>query len=249
MKPLLKPIALASLFVITFSSPASSQTAMSKYEFGLNGGVVVYQGDLTPERFGSYRTLKPVLGLSVSRALSPVLSARFTLTHGKLYGNEAKYANPAWRKQRAFNFTTPITELSGQVVWSFLENKTPRLSPYIFTGAGLSFVKVRRDYSRMDPVVFAENRTVQDGLAADIAHPLPRLMPVIPIGAGVRYYLNDRLSITAETNYRFGFTDYLDGFSAAANPSRNDHYLTHSVGLVLAKGDKNKQLGCPVLKY
>ena len=40
---------------------AASQPGFSKFEIGINAGVFVYQGDLTPSQFGSYNTLKPEL--------------------------------------------------------------------------------------------------------------------------------------------------------------------------------------------
>lgn len=235
-------IILSNVFI------ANAQINLSKYELGINGGVLVYQGDLTPEKIGSYKTLKPQIGLQVYRILSPSLSIRFNFTRGKLYGNDAVYNSPDWRKQRNFNFTSPVTEFSLQGVWNIMQNSTQRFSPYLFGGAGLSFLKVKRDWSNMNATVFGDGSNVQTGLAIDAATSTPRTIPVIPVGAGVRYSLTDRFSLTAETNYRIIFTDYLDGFSQSANPGKNDHYFSHSIGLIYSfsrSGSKNKKLGCP----
>lgn len=97
----------------------------------------------------------------------------------------------------------------------------------------------------MDPAVFGESSDVQAGLAVDAAKTLPRIIPVVPVGAGVRYALSDRFSLTAETSYRLSFTDYMDGFSKSANPDKNDHYLSHSIGIIYSFGKKDKKLGCP----
>jgi hypothetical protein len=43
-------------------------------------------------------------------------------------------------------------------------------------------------------------------------------------------------------------TDYLDGFSQAANPTENDHYGIYSIGAVYRIGKKNT-LACPVVRY
>ena len=245
MKSVLKKTAAVAVIVFGNTLYVFSQIDLSKYELGLTGGVFVYQGDLTPQKVGSYKTMKPQLAVHIYRKFTPTFSVRLNINRGKLYGDDAKYSNPGWRQQRNFNFTTPVTELSVQGVWSFLENKTPRFSPYVFAGAGLSFVKIKRDYSNYNAAYFGENSDVAAGLAQDAAKTLPRVVPVAPIGAGVRYYLNDRFSFIGETSYRLSFTDYLDGFSKAANPSKNDHYLSHSVGVVYSFGKKNKGLGCP----
>lgn len=245
MMSVLKNSALTVIIILITSSFLHAQIDLSKYEVGLSGGVFVYQGDLTPQRLGSYKTLKPQFALHVYRILSPAFSVRLNINRGKLYGNDAAYSNPEWRRQRNFNFTTPVTELSLQGVWNILQARSPRFSPYLFAGAGISFLKIKRDWSNMDPAVFGESSDVQAGLAVDAAKALPRIIPVVPVGAGVRYALSDRFSLTGETSYRLSFTDYMDGFSKSANPGKNDHYLSHSIGIIYSFGKKDKKLGCP----
>jgi Domain of unknown function (DUF6089) len=228
-----------------------AQSKFSKYELGLSGGIFVYQGDLTPARFGSYRTMQRQVSLRLYRILTPSFSARLNITRGRLKGDEGLYLNPEFRKQRNFNFTTPVTEIAIQGVWNILGFKNPRFSPYFFAGGGISFLNIKRDYSKLNTEIFGPGSDVQNGLAIDIAKKLPRVMPVVPVGVGLRYTLNNRFSLTAETGYRLSFTDYLDGFSKAANPKLNDHYLDHSVGVMYSFNDnssskKNKKLGCPV---
>ncbi len=248
MKSVLKKTAALAVIVFGNTCYVFSQIDLSKYEVGLTGGVFVYQGDLTPEKLGAYKTMNPQLALHIYRKINTTFSVRLNLNRGKLYGNDAKYSNPDWRQQRNFNFTTPVTELSVQGVWSFLENRSPRFSPYVFAGAGVSFLNIKRDYSNYNAAYFGESSSVAAGLAEDIATSLPRVIPVAPVGAGVRYFLNDRFSLIGETSYRLSFTDYLDGFSKSANAGKNDHYLSHSVGVVYSFGKKNKGLGCPAVK-
>jgi hypothetical protein len=100
----------------------------------------------------------------------------------------------------------------------------------------------------VDPAVFGEGSEVQEGLVIDAAKSTPRIIPVVPVGAGVRYALNDHFSLIGETSYRLSFTDYLDGFSKSANPNKNDHYLSHSIGVIYSFNKKNtgkSRLGCP----
>ena len=129
MMSVLKNSALTVIIILITSSFLHAQIDLSKYEVGLSGGVFVYQGDLTPQRLGSYKTLKPQFALHVYRILSPAFSVRLNVNQGKLYGNDAKYNNPEWRQQRNFNFTTPVTELSLQGVWNILQARSPRFSP------------------------------------------------------------------------------------------------------------------------
>ena len=248
MKSVIKKTVVAAVLILGNSIYVYSQVNLSKYELGLSAGVFVYQGDLTPEKLGAYKTMKPQLALHIYRKISPSFSMRLNINRGSLYGNDAKYANPGWRQQRNFIFTSSVTELSVQGVWNILENKSPRFSPYVFAGGGLSFLNIKRSAANFNTAYFGENSAVASGLAEDLAHPLPRVIPVVPVGAGVRYSLNERFSLTAETSYRLSFTDYLDGFSKAANSNKNDHYLSHSVGVVYSFNKKTKGLGCPTVK-
>jgi len=248
MKSVLKKTALVIVFVSGNIYFLSAQINLSKYEVGLSAGVFVYQGDLTPETIGSYKTLKPQLALHLYRTITPSFSLRLNINRGKLYGNDAKYASPDWRKERNFNFTTALTELSVQGVWNILGKQQPRFSPYVFAGAGFAFTNIKRDWSNMNTTIFGEGSDVQNGLTIDAAKSLPRIIPVIPVGVGIRYALNDRFSVIGETSYRFSNTDYLDGFSHSANPNKNDHYLSHSVGVIYSFNKKNNFLKCPVIK-
>ncbi len=245
MKSVLSKSAAAIILIISSTSSVRAQIDLSKYEVGVSGGLMVYQGDLTPEKIGAYKTMKPQFAFHVYRIMSPSFSLRFNFNRGKLYGDDAKYATPDWRRQRNFNFTTPVTELSLQGVWNIMQARQPRLAPYVFGGIGLSFVKIKRDWSNLNTAVFGDGSDIQAGLTADAATTTPSTLPVIPLGAGVRYALSERFSLNAETSYRLSFTDYLDGFSKAANPNKNDHYFTHSIGLIYSFGKKNKTLGCP----
>jgi Domain of unknown function (DUF6089) len=245
MRSVIKKTALAVVLVSGNFYFLHAQINLSKYEVGLSGGVFVYQGDLTPQTLGSYKTLKPQFALHIYRILSPSFSVRFNFNRGKLYGNDAAYSNPEWRKQRSFAFTTPVTEVSALAVWNFLPQNSSRFSPYVFAGGGFSFLSIKRDWGNLNTTVFGDGSDVQAGLVIDAAKTLPHIIPVVPVGVGVRYSLNDRFSLIGETNYRLSFTDYLDGFSKSANAGKNDHYMSHSIGIIYSFGKKNKTLGCP----
>lgn len=250
MKRILINMAVSACLLLN-AATATAQNNNPKYEFGINLGFTVYQGDLTPKRFGSFETQKFSLGLHASRLFSPSFSVRGNLLWGKLKGDDGIYDNPDYRKQRNFNFTSPVFELSAQLVWNPLgKNYTDKgFSPYLFAGGGFALLKVKRDWSNINITYFnPEVSEVWAGLAADSAHTPPRIIPVVPVGAGIKYYFSQRLGVNAETSYRLAYTDYIDGFSQAANPKRNDHYLNYSIGIVYRTGKKDL-LKCPVVRY
>jgi hypothetical protein len=251
MKYILKEVALTAIAVCCMGTVIFAQQKNPKYEFGANLGFVIYQGDLTPEQLGSFKTLKPAIGLYVSRILSPSFSLRTNLAYGHLYGDDALYSKPEYRQQRNFNFSSPVLEVSELLVYNIVgKNYDGKgFSPYLFAGAGLSFLHIKRDWSKTNTNYFSpESSDIWAGLAADTAHMLPRVIPVIPIGAGIRYGITSSLFVVAESSYRLSFTDYLDGFSKAANPTKRDHYYINSIGLVYQPGRKS-WLGCPAMRY
>lgn len=242
--------ALLYAITMTVSSMLYAQN-QPKYEFGINLGFTVYQGDLTPQQLGSFRTQKLALGLHASKLLSPSFSVRAAFLRGRLKGDDGIYANPEYRQQRNFNFSTPVTEFTGQFVWNPLARNYAEkgFSPYFFAGAGFAFLRIKRDWSGFNSSYFdSETSTIFSGLAADTVHSVPRLIPVIPVGMGIKYFITPKLGMNAEAAYRLGYTDYLDGFSEAANPAKKDHYLNYSIGIIYRSGTKNR-LSCPKIRY
>ncbi len=227
-----------------------SQAFNPKIQFGVGAGTFIYQGDLTPSALGSYRTIKPVINLFASKFFNRFLSVRGNVALGSLKGDDSKYEYPEYRQQRNFNFRSPVTEFSALGEWNILGRNfiTRGFVPYIFGGVGYSFLKIQRDWSRLNTEYFSSESSLITGLAEDAQHDPPRSMLVLPVGLGARYYFSDKIGISAESSYRIQSSDYLDGFSRSANPSRKDNYYSHTIGVVYRLGKKN-MLECPVVTY
>lgn len=241
---------LLILFLIGMADETAAQKNFSKIEIGAGLAGFVYQGDLTPNRLGSFKTIRPGVVLSAGKILSSSFLLRINASVGGLRGDETKYDNPEYRKFRAFKFRTPIVEISPQLVWNPLrKNKTVKgLSPYLFGGAAITYFNIKRDYSGFDAVYFGDGSDIPNRLLQDENHSLPKLAIIAPVGAGIRYNVSESIAINAESSYRFPFTDYLDGFSKAANPGQKDHYHSVMIGAIYRMGNKSS-IACPVIKY
>jgi hypothetical protein len=232
------------------SNHLNAQSILNKLELGAQAGSLIYQGDLTPERLGAYLTPGFQLGVSAGMRLNYFLSVRADLTFGKLRGNDAKYSSPEWRQHRNLNFKSPVFEIAGLAVWDVMGDPHQRtgISPYVFAGMGVSFLRVQRDASAFDVEYFSAASGVQDGLNTDLARTPPKAVLIFPAaGIGVRYPYTERVSLKAEASYPFSFSDYIDGFSEAGNPDRSDHYHGMSVGIFYRLTGSNA-LKCPVIR-
>lgn len=237
---------VAAIIIIWLNSFFCYSQNQPRFEIGIGLATFIYQGDLAPSRFGSWETARPGINLFWSKLLSSSFSLRTNLAIGGLKGDDGIYNQPDWRKERGFRFRTPVLELSELFSWSPLgKNFSDKgFSPYLFGGLGLTYLNIKRDWSRYNAEYFDPLSDVSARLALDTAHSLPGLIPVIPVGGGIRYNLSPRFALNAESAYRFAFTDYMDGFSQAANPDLNDHYYTVTVGAIFRIGKKDK-FDCP----
>ncbi|HEX2607228.1 MAG TPA: DUF6089 family protein [Flavisolibacter sp.] len=217
-------------FSLFFFLSSSAQTRTPLFEIGVNGGILVYQGDLTPSAVGSFKTPRFVLGFQGSKPLTKTVAVRIDFSRGSLHGDESLYSHPEWRQQRNFAFDAKTNEITASLVYQPVRNI--KLQPYVFAGAGISFVRISRDYSRLNREFFSTETHLLEGLETDISHSLPRRIPILPVGLGIRYPLSSRLSVSGEAAYRFMNTDYLDGFSQSVNPDLKDHYYKFSLGMI-----------------
>ena len=234
----------ASIFFNSFSASAQ----MAQYELGINAGTYVYQGDLAPGLEGSFKTIKPGVGISVLKPVMPFLGISANFTYARMAGDDKLYADVQdYREHRAFAFAGKVRELS--VMANYfplgLDNRR-KLEPYIAAGAGINLKKVERDYSRFVPEMFNPVENLEERLKEDLAVNPSKPHIIFPVAVGVRYHLSPKLAIGAGVNYRFSTTDYIDGYSISGNPGLKDHYYGGTVGVIFRKGDFVSKKGCPV---
>ncbi|MBL7761982.1 MAG: hypothetical protein JNL23_01025, partial [Chitinophagaceae bacterium] len=158
-KRCLQIIFLVFVFSIINKALHAQWTGIVKYEVGVSAGAFIYQGDLTPSDLGSYKTIRPVFGISGSRILNRAFGLRANLAIGGLRADESKYSHPEYRQQRNFASRSFVAELTVQAVWNPLRRnyEDKGLTPYVFGGVGASYINTTRDWSRLNTDYFAEN--------------------------------------------------------------------------------------------
>lgn len=244
MNSILRIFSFALVACISFSS-AKAQYVSSKYEIGFNVGTLVYQGDLSNNRFGDSKTVHPAVGLQFSRILDSYFSLRGNLTLGKLSADESRFDSSNWRSLRNFKFSTPVTELTATMVFHPFGNASERkITPYFYAGGGVTFLNIKRDWRNIDRTVFDDKSKPIIGLGTDTLTATPRTIGVLPVGAGLKIALSDQLSLNTDAGYRFTATDYLDGFKYAGNENKRDYYYGVSIGLSYRFGSYR----CPAVR-
>ncbi len=182
------PIGIVGILCIA-SSVSFSQLNFRNLEIG--GGISshLYFGDLTPAFTGSFKTAAFGGLLFFNKQLNNVFKLRTNIAIGKLKGDESRFSEPAWRQQRNFKFKSQVVEISELLLWEVLgkANTAKSVAPYVFAGAGLSFLNIKRDWTNFNAAYFGIEPHVATGLAEDQDHSVPKIIPVLPMGAGAQY--------------------------------------------------------------
>lgn len=210
----------------------NAQYKSSTFEVGVQAGTLLYQGDLTFNPVGSYEYIKPSWSIYGLKEIDNQLSVRLQFSRGNFAENEVAYrwVNPTWKQERGLQVQTKISELSALAMYYPLGRSsvegTRKINPYIMGGVGVGFTSISRNAAAFDTSFWGSKSDVAEGLAADLATPTPKVVPVLPVGIGLQYGLGNNWVLRGEALYRFTGSDYLDGFSKVANAASKDAYYT-----------------------
>ncbi|RFP66136.1 hypothetical protein D0N36_05310 [Hymenobacter lapidiphilus] len=214
----------APLLALTMlASEADAQQFSKRKQYntvGVSLNAMNYFGDITPKpSIPSFRAgaTRPNLGLTFTHRFAPRISARASLSYGRITGDDAKAADQndgdaKYRYNRNMNFRNDIFELAGVGIFDLVENrnnyiKRPDFVPYLFGGVGVIRHNPKGENEDGNIVALQPLRT--EGQSS--GYSLTQF--VIPFGAGARYKLNKSFDIGLELGFRKTFTDYLDDVS------------------------------------
>lgn len=194
---------------------ASAQRKKRSAEIGVFLGGSYYIGDLNPLIHFNQFT-KPAGGFVFRYNLDPRLAARANVFFGSIEGHDSFSSSEA-AQQRNLSFRSPLTELSAQLEFNFLDyqigNERRKFSPYIFLGiAGFKFSpkgELNGNWVPLQPL-----GTEGQGLDGGATKKKYKLIQVsIPFGVGIKANLSKNIGVSFEWGMRKTFTDYLDDVS------------------------------------
>ena len=207
-----------------------------KWEVGLNFGPSFFLGDLGGNSGKGTNDVKDVnleftklmKGVFVTMYPKNWVGIRLAADVTYLEGDDAVInttgINELWRKQRNLNFKTTVLEgyVALEIFPTMLLTRqteyAPRLRPYGLVGIGLFHFNPKgsltdangnKTWYALQPL-----RLEGQGMAEYPSSKPYKLTQVnIPIGAGLKYYVSERINLSAEVLYRKTFTDYIDDVS------------------------------------
>ncbi|MCX2741110.1 thrombospondin type 3 repeat-containing protein [Pontibacter anaerobius] len=247
-----KPYYLLILFSLLLLYPWDTLAQQQQYRFKRNskssnvlerGWVILLGGGVTAVRSdicGSWgcNDFGPNVSVGGLYKFSPYLGVSGTIDYVKLGASDKDR-----RSQLNLAFESQVIEVTGSVLLNLLDSyagsgnyrsKRKRfVVPYVRLGAGFVYY---------NPVSFPRDRSLDESqVTYDPERKYPAIAPVVPLGGGLRFYINDEISIASEIVYRVTNTDYLDNVGPRqGNPTTKDQYGVVAIKLQYTPVLKNK---------
>jgi len=174
-------------------------------------GVFNYQGDLRQQVF-SLKDGRAAGGLAVTADLTRRIGLRFLYALGTVHADDKYNSEPKYYF-RNLNFWSRISEMGVQLQLQFFNQEKAKINPFLVGGiAQFDFDPYTFDKDgvrhRLQPLT-----TEGQGLLPNAPQPYALRERSFPMGGGIRFTVNERLSISWEITFRYTQTDYLDDVS------------------------------------
>ena len=200
-----------TLFLLLLTFLAYTSHAQ-RGEIGAFSGISYYQGDLS----AGLGLHEPRFGFGFFAGYAPIdhLTIKGSFYRGQISGND-KHHKGGLLRERNLSFRNTLSELGIRLEYNILgfrpDGMHTRFSPYVFIGMAAThhnpIAQYQGEWVELQPL-----GTEGQGIPG-YAQRYNRVIFAIPYGAGVKYALNENLSVGFEMGMRTTFTDYLDDVS------------------------------------
>jgi hypothetical protein len=267
---------LCSLAVaLALYNPSYSQLSAGNYfEAGITVGPMVFMGDLgghygvgtTFLKDYNMNATKLCFGFYAAAHPSELLGIRLSANFGSIEGDDNyivdKGGEEVARLNRNLNFKSSITEanLMFELYPTVLfedepTDQTGRLRPYGVIGVGVFHFNPMGEYvdpntSQTSWIYLQPLHTEGQGFVAG-ANNYSLTQINIPMGFGAKYYINNKINVSAEFLYRKTFTDYIDDVSTKfGDPAVLQSNLPNGTSqIAIAMANKSPLQGIPGSNY
>ena len=216
---------------------------------GLGFGSSHYSGDLTTNmlkkpHFLLYKNARWNVHGHYTRYITPNSALRLQLAWIRLLGNDNNYSTdskgnvvPGMEAPylRNLHFRNDVKEMTISGIFNLFPNYAKssardrlKFTPYFTIGAGL----ISHQPKAKRPIALPDQKlkyTVNLRDLGTAGQQLPNssekiyslVVPVIPVGLGFRWKVNNKIDFTMEANLRYTFSDYIDDVGYGAYPDQN----------------------------
>jgi hypothetical protein len=216
---MMKKTSLIILCAIAFAFTSQAQTGeFVQGEYGFTVGAAHYFGDLNPT--AAINRPKPALGMYFLKQYNNYLALRISAHFAEL-GYSDIYSNNEFQKRRNLSFNTDIFEFAVQEDFNFFKfipgDPHYGFTPYISVGIGVftynpyAYLNGNKVYLR--PLgTEGQNINYKDANGT-IRKPYGSMAVCFPIGAGIKYNINNKMNLSIQVTHRLTTTDYIDDVS------------------------------------
>jgi hypothetical protein len=250
MKKLLAILLVSTCFTGLFPNELFAQNQYSirqEGEFGIAAGAAHYFGDLNTRA----QLNRPKIAASVffRKNFGNYVGLRIGASFARLGYSDKYNEHNEYMYRRNLSFNANVWELALQGDFNFFRfmpgEPGYNFTPYITLGAGV-FSYDPFAYLRGEKIFLRPLGTEGQGILADRKQ-YSSMGISIPVGAGVKYALNERMNVGFEILHRFTNTDYLDDVSttyvdASIFPTNPDGSPSNAALL----HDRSYELGEPI---
>ena len=199
-------------FIIFLLSTCFLVTQAQEWTGDIYVGTSNYTGDFLEKKY-TMQNSHLVVGLGAGYRFTDQISVRGLLSFGKITADD-KDNSDHFLLARNLNFFTSITELSVTGHYDFLNLNYHRITPYVFGGIAIFRFNPYTYDTLGNKVNLKPLSTEGQGLTAyPDRKPYSLTQIALPFGAGIKFAVNENITLAWEIGLRKTFTDYLDDLS------------------------------------
>ena len=182
---LVRVLVVLITFHMSLTIASAQEDPEYRLEVGAGVGTITYLGDFNGNLT---KGMQPWGDVMVKYKMNPRMAVGITLGYGKMKGSSDHIET--WYPQERYEFDTNMVNMDVRYEYNFWPFGTgreyrgaKRLTPYIAPGLGIAY-----------------HGGPKKGIAINL-----------PIGAGIKYKIGERLNLAAEWRMHFTLSDKLDG--------------------------------------
>jgi len=186
-----------------------AQIKSDRHEWGVQGGMMNYMGDLSPGL--KISQFHPQCGIFYRYNQSSYFAHRLGINYGNISGADSIWS---FNRTRNLQFFSQIIEISGMTEFHFqkfgFDKFSHRFSPFFCLGFNMFYHEPKANYRAS---AYSLRPYGTEGQLLRHNSNYQRINWALPIGGGFKYFLNKNLVLGLECFWRKTGTDYLDDVS------------------------------------